>query len=196
MKKVGRIPDGGGWRAHGNGNGNGNGRGRGRSADRAARRTKTKGAKAGYVYLHSAIDGFSRLAYTEPLDKETATTAIGLFVRAFFQAHGIGPITRVIIDNGSCSRAAAFTPFPVRRIPPSAHPSAHLHAQRARSSVISGSWPRSCSTPVPGPHTQRAAALSVWTVHYNYHRPHTAAGNRPPASRLHAGVINVMTRNN
>jgi transposase InsO family protein len=39
---------------------------------------------------------------------------------------------------------------------------------------------------------QRAQALEVWNVHYNYHRPHTAAGNRPPASKLHAGVTNVM----
>lgn len=38
---------------------------------------------------------------------------------------------------------------------------------------------------------QRSAALNVWNVHYNYHRPHTAAGNRPPATRLHAGVTNV-----
>ena len=74
-------------------------------------RAKTRGAKAGYVYLHSAVDGFSRLAYTEPLANQTAKTAIGFFARAraFFQAHGIGRITRVITDNGSCYRAAAFT---------------------------------------------------------------------------------------
>jgi hypothetical protein len=56
-KKVGRIPDGGGWRVHS----------RGSDAHRAVDRAKTTGAKAGYVYLHSAVDGFSRLAYTEPL---------------------------------------------------------------------------------------------------------------------------------
>ncbi|MFZ2177298.1 MAG: integrase core domain-containing protein, partial [Rhodococcus sp. (in: high G+C Gram-positive bacteria)] len=38
----------------------------------------------------------------------------------------------------------------------------------------------------------RSQALEVWNVHYNY-RPHTAAGNRPPATRLHAGVTNVMS---
>ena len=43
---------------------------------------------------------------------------------------------------------------------------------------------------------ERAAAIEVWNVHYNYHRPHTAAGNQPPASRLHAGVTNVMSQNN
>ncbi|MBF6207476.1 IS481 family transposase, partial [Streptomyces gardneri] len=38
---------------------------------------------------------------------------------------------------------------------------------------------------------QRTDALGIWNIHYNYHRPHTAAGNRPPASRLHTGVTNV-----
>ena len=27
-----------------------------------------KGTRVGYTYLHTAIDGFSRLAYTEALD--------------------------------------------------------------------------------------------------------------------------------
>jgi len=188
VKKVGRIPDGGGWRAHG----------RGSDADRAAGRAKTKGAKAGYVYLHSAIDGFSRLAYTEPLANETAKTAIGFFARAraFFQAHGIGRITRVITDNGSCYRAAAFTrslfdaarhqrtkPFTPK------HNGKVERYQRilAEELLYARTWTSEA---------QRAEAIKTWAVHYNYHRPHTAAGNRPPASRLHAGVTNVMTSNN
>jgi hypothetical protein len=67
VKKVGRIPDGGGWRAHG----------RDSDETRAAARTKTRAGKRGYVYLHSAVDGHTRLAYTEPLADEKATTAIG-----------------------------------------------------------------------------------------------------------------------
>ncbi|MBE1604005.1 hypothetical protein HEB94_000853 [Actinopolymorpha pittospori] len=71
VKKVGRIPDGGGWWAHG----------RDSEAHRAARRASAKqrviaknngGAKVGYVFLHSAVDGFSRLVYTEHLPDETA----------------------------------------------------------------------------------------------------------------------------
>ncbi len=42
---------------------------------------------------------------------------------------------------------------------------------------------------------QRADAMTVWNIHYNYHRAHTAAGDQPPASRLRASVTNVMTRN-
>ena len=153
---------------------------------------------AGYVYLHSAIDGFSRLAYTEPLANETAKTAIGFFARAraFFQAHGIGRITRVITDNGSCYRAAAFTrslfdaarhqrtkPFTPK------HNGKVERYQRilAEELLYARTWTSEA---------QRAEAIKTWAVHYNYHRPHTAAGNRPPASRLHAGVTNVMTSNN
>lgn len=81
VKKVGRIPDGGGWRAHG----------RGSAQAKVAATAKKSGATAGYVYLHSAVDGFSRLAYTEELDNETAVTATGFMdrARAFFAVHGI-----------------------------------------------------------------------------------------------------------
>ena len=56
VKKVGRIPPGGGWRAHG------------RGTPKAKASKRGKGARIGYTYLHTAIDGFSRLAYTEALD--------------------------------------------------------------------------------------------------------------------------------
>ncbi|MFQ6330779.1 integrase core domain-containing protein, partial [Nocardia sp. CWNU-33] len=39
--------------------------------------------------------------------------------------------------------------------------------------------------------THRTQALGIWNIHYNYHRPHSAAENRPPASRLPTGVTNV-----
>lgn len=94
VKKVGRIPDGGGWRAHG----------RHSDQKRATTRAKTAQDRAGtrrpgYVFLHSAIDGFSRLAYTEALPDERAITTIGFFHRArvFFAAHGIHRLTRVIM---------------------------------------------------------------------------------------------------
>ena len=100
VKKVGRIPDGGGWRTHG----------RGSDQAKAVDRAKAKGARAGYVYLHSAVDGFSRLAYTEALPNETAATTIAFWsrARAFFAAHGITRLTRVVTDNGSNYRAKTF----------------------------------------------------------------------------------------
>ncbi|MBO0879871.1 MAG: hypothetical protein J2P17_05790 [Mycobacterium sp.] len=49
---------------------------------KAVARTKTRGAKTGYVFLHSAIDDYSRLAYTEALPDEKAVTAVEFLNRA------------------------------------------------------------------------------------------------------------------
>lgn len=100
VKKVGRIPDGGGWRVHG----------RVSAQHRAAQRAKAAGARAGYVYLHSAIDGFSRLAYTEALPDEKGATAAAFLARAkiWLAAHGITHIHRIVTDNGSCYRSGDF----------------------------------------------------------------------------------------
>jgi transposase InsO family protein len=77
---------------------------------RAAARTKTRGTRTGYVYVHSAIDGYSRLAYTEALADEKAVTAVAFLDRArdWFAAHGITYIERIVTDNGACYRAEAF----------------------------------------------------------------------------------------
>lgn len=65
VKKVGHIPDGGGWRVHG----------RESLETRAVERTKKRGTRRGDIYLHSAIDGHTRVAYTEALDDMGATAA-------------------------------------------------------------------------------------------------------------------------
>ncbi|MFC9845135.1 IS481 family transposase [Streptomyces sp. NPDC060223] len=188
VKKVGRIPDGGGWRAHG----------RGSSQARAAQRAKTAGAKSGYVYLHSAVDGFSRLAYTEPLPDEKAATTVAFLsrARAFSAAHGIHRVVRVVTDNGANYRAAVFVRSLIswasrhQRIKPYTprHNGKVERYQRilAEELLYARQWTSEA---------ERARAIAVWNVHYNYHRPHTAAGNRPPASRLHASVTNVMASN-
>jgi transposase InsO family protein len=38
----------------------------------------------------------------------------------------------------------------------------------------------------------RTAAIAVWNIHYNYHRPHSATDGQPPASRLKLAVTNVQ----
>lgn len=188
VKKVGRIPDGGGWRAHG----------RGSEEHKASRRAKAKGARAGYVYLHSAVDGFSRVAYTEHLPNEQAATTIAFLHRArvFFAAHGITRWVRVVTDNGPNYTSNAF----VRAVGAfaSRHQRIRPHTPRhngkverynrtlAEELLYARAWTSE---------DERAEAIAVWNVHYNYHRAHTAAGNRPPASRLHAGVTNVMSQN-
>src|SRR3712207_6676943 len=86
VKKLGRIPDGGGWRAHG----------------RAAREaTYDRTIKLGYDYVHSLVDDHSRLAYSEILPDEKGTTCAAFLARAaaYFAAHGIDRIERVMTDN-------------------------------------------------------------------------------------------------
>ncbi|MEV0370386.1 IS481 family transposase, partial [Streptomyces sp. NPDC050636] len=81
VKKLGRIPDGGGHKVLG----------------RAAGRKNRNGA--GTAYLHTALDDHSRLAYTEDLSDETAATCAGFLTRAtaWFAARGI-TVERVLTD--------------------------------------------------------------------------------------------------
>lgn len=76
VKRAGVIPDGGGWRAHG----------RGTEQAKQAVRGRKRGGGARYTYLHTTIDGFSRLADSEALPDEQTRTAIGFThrARAFF----------------------------------------------------------------------------------------------------------------
>lgn len=190
VKKVGRIPDGGGWRVHG----------RGSDQHRASARARTaNGPRPGYVFLHSAVDGFSRLAYTEHLPNEQAATTIGFFhrARAFFNAHGIVRLTRVVTDNGSNYRAETFHQTVLQHA--ARHQRTRPYTPRHNGKVerynrILAEEFLYARTFVSEQH--RADALQVWNVHYNYHRPHTATGNQPPAARLRAGVTNVMASYN
>ena len=184
VKKVGRIPDGGGWRIHG----------RDSDQHRTAGRAKTAGAQRGYVYLHSAVDGFSRLAYTEPLADEKGATAAAFLARAkvWFAAHGITHLHRVVTDNGACYRSADFARIVgpqtrhqrTRPFTPKHNGKAERYQRILAEELL---YAREFTT-----EDERAAATHVWNIHYNYHRPHSAAGGQPPASRLHTHVTNVQ----
>ncbi|WP_430335613.1 IS481 family transposase [Rhodococcus sp. ACT016] len=183
VKKVGRIPDGGGWRAHG----------RGTDQAKAAEQSKRKTKRGGYVYLHPAIDGYSRLAYTEALPDEKAITAIAFMhrARAWFAAHGITHIERIVTDNGACYRAEAFA----RALLGSRHQRITPYTPRHNGKVER--YNRILSEEFLYARTwtsedQRREALGVWNIHYNYHRPHSAADGDSPASRLTASVSNVL----
>ncbi|STX04977.1 IS481 family transposase [Kocuria rosea] len=183
VKKVGRIPDGGGWRAHG----------RGSTAAKAAKRGP--GAKIGYTYLHSAVDGFSRLAYTEALADEKAVTTIEFFCRArvFFAAHGISRLHRVVTDNGANYRAKDFTRC-VEALA-SRHQRIKPYTPRHNGKVERFNRLLADEVLYVRPYASEQArrdAIGIWVNHFNYHRPHTACGDQPPASRLPARVNNVM----
>ncbi|MDN3226146.1 integrase core domain-containing protein, partial [Kocuria rhizophila] len=138
--------------------------------------------------------GFSRLAYTEALDDEKAATTIAFFARAraFFAAHGITRIHRVITDNGANYRAKDFT----RTVEALANRHQRIRPYTPRHNGKVERYNRLLADEVlyarPYPNEQaRRDAIGMWVNHFNYHRPHTACGDQPPASRTPARVNNV-----
>src|SRR5262245_59819045 len=93
VKKLGRIPDGGGWRAVG------------REAVGEGRRRRTRGMS----YVHSAVDGHTRLAFSHVLDDERGPTCAQFWreAKTFFDAHAIA-IDAVLTDNALAYRSSAF----------------------------------------------------------------------------------------
>lgn len=183
VKKVGRIPDGGGWRIHG----------RNSEQAKSTGRAKTAGAKRGYVYLHSVVDGFSRLAYTELLPDEKGVTAAVFLARAkvWFQAHGIDHIHRVITDNGACYRSRDFARIvgaQTRHQRTKPYTPRHNGKVERYQHILAEEllYAREFTN-----EDARSTAIAVWNIHYNYHRPHSDADGQPPASHLKASVTNV-----
>jgi transposase InsO family protein len=171
VKKLGRIPDGGGWRALG----------------RAARETtKDRLVKVGYDYVHCLVDDHSRLAYAETLPDEKGATCAGFLARAagYFAAHGIDRIERVMTDNAwaykyslrdVCASLGARQKF----IKPHC-PWQNGKAERLNRTLATEWAYRQAFTS----NNQRAAALAPWLEHYNTQRRHSALGGHPPISRL------------
>ena len=169
MKKIGRIPDGGGWRAHGRGERPGHKRG------------------LGYDYVHAAVDDHSRLAYAEILPDERGSTCAAFVTRAadFFANHQVS-VHAVLTDNAknyivSADFAAAVGAIGARhrRIKP------HCPWQNGKverfNRTLQIEW---AYRQVFDTNAARTAALAPWLNHYNTRRRHSALGGLPPISRL------------
>jgi transposase InsO family protein len=169
VKKLGRIPDGGGWRVLGL-----------EAADTSSAKKK---ARIGYAYLHTAIDAHSRLAFTEALDDERAETCAAFWHRAasFFTAHGI-TVEAVLTDNAFAYRFRRFNEaldgIEHRFIRPR-HPQTNGKVERFNRTLIE-EW--AYARPYRS-EAERLAALDDWLHLYNHHRHHTAIGG-PPITRV------------
>ena len=166
IKKLGRIPDGGGWRIHG----------------RAARAGRKRGQ--GYSYLHTAVDDHSRLAYSELLADERQETAAAFWTRANAHFAGCGiTVHRVLTDNGSCYRSRAFATalgdIAHKRTRPY-RPATNGKVERFHRTLLE-EWAYAHSY---ASNSEREAAYPDWLHRYNHHRGHTALAGRPPASRV------------
>jgi transposase InsO family protein len=174
VKKLGRIPDGGGWRAHG------------REAGVGANRDRKHGT--GFDYVHSLVDDHSRLAYSEILPDEKGPTCAGFLLRAagYFAEHGITTIRQVMTDNHlSYKRSGdvrnAITTLAAQHIFIRAHcPWQNGKVERLnRTLQIEWAYREIFTT-----NGARTAALAPWLEHYNTQRRHSALGGLPPISRL------------
>lgn len=173
VKKIGRIPDGGGWRAHG--------REMGSSYARKRR-------PIGYDFIHSVVDDYSRVAYSEILPDERGASCAAFFARALEQFHqaGIPHIDAVMTDNHwSYTRSKEFaTILEAHRIE---HILIRPHCPWQNGKVerfnrtLQNEW---AYRQVFASNDERATALAPWLDDYNTRRRHSALGGLPPISRL------------
>ncbi|GIG27836.1 IS481 family transposase [Cellulomonas marina] len=181
VKKLGNIPDGGGWRFVGRQQGK-----RHRAATAGKPKNAHRDPKMGTAFVHTVIDDHSRVAYAEIHDDETAATAVGVLRRAvvWFAARGVR-VERVLSDNGSAYKshawrdACAELAITVKKTRPY-RPQTNGKIERFHRTMAAGwAFARHYKS-----ETARRAALPGWLHQYNHHRPHSAIGKVPPITRL------------
>jgi transposase InsO family protein len=171
VKKLGRIPDGGGWKAHGRASGS---------------IQRNRNSTVGFDYVHSLVDDHSRLAYSEVLPDEKGPTCAAFLQRAigYFAEHGIDRIERLITDNAwayrfSLREVCADHGIQQKFIRP------HCPWQNGKverfNRTLQTEW---AYRRVFTSNEDRVAALAPWLEHYNTGRRHSALGGQPPISRL------------
>ncbi len=171
VKKIGRIPDGGGWRAHG------------RAAGSTSRRRHTL---VGFDYVHSLVDDHSRLAYSEVLPDEKGATCAAFLARAaaYFAAHGIPRIERLMTDNAWAYRYSlrdVCADLGIKQVFIKPHCPWQNGKVERLNRTLATEW---AYRRVYANNAQRAAALAPWLQHYNTQRRHHALRGLPPVSRL------------
>jgi transposase InsO family protein len=172
VKKLGRIPDGGGKRFDPGFRDTGAGRHVGRGL--------------GHDYIHVAIDDHSRYAYAEALRDERGETTAAFLERALatFQAHGVR-VARILTDNGKNYGSHAFVDVAaahgirLKRTRPY-RPQTNGKAE-AFNKTLQREW---AYIRLYRSNAARLAALPAFLEEYNGHRPHTALGGLPPLTRI------------
>lgn len=169
VHKLGRIPDGGGHRAHG-------------------RDSAPRGRGIGYDYVHVAVDDHSRYAHVEVLPDERGETCAGFLLRAAaaFTAAGTGQVQRVLTDNAlnyrrSRAFADAVAALNARHLRTRPYcPWTNGKAERLNRTLLTEWAYRDAYASTAA----RTDALPAWLDYYNTRRAHTALGGQPPITRL------------
>jgi transposase InsO family protein len=170
VKKLARVPPGGGHRILG------------RSTE-TRRRQQRRGDS--YRYVHTAIDAYSRLAYSEFAGPENTVNCVAFLDRAvaWFATQAI-TVERVLTDNGNGYRSIAWRDrcaelgIGHKRTRPY-RPATNGKVERFNR-TLADEW---AYARLWKSETSRARALDRFLHRYNHHRHHTAIGG-PPASRV------------
>lgn len=175
VKKLGRIPDGGGHRVLGG------------AADSP---NKDRRDGAGYAYLHTALDGHTRLAYTEDLPDETAPTCAGFLQQATAHFASLGStVERVLTDNAwaysentwrNTCRDLGIQPRWTRPW----RPHTNGRVERFHRTLLDDwAYQRPYNSD-----RDRMEAFTDWLHYYSYHRPHTGIGGATTRQPRHQPV--------
>jgi transposase InsO family protein len=183
VTKFGNIPDGGGWRFLGKQQGFHN---RQATRDRTGITSRKYHPKVGICFVHTVIDDYTRIAYAECHDDETAATAVGVLHRAvaWFAERGV-VVERVLSDNGSAYKAYLWRDtcdelgITMKKTRPY-RPQTNGKIERLHRTMSDG-W---AYKKLYSSENVRRAALAGWLHQYNHHRPHSALGGQPPITRL------------
>ena len=168
IKKLGRVPEGGGWRVNG-------------------RQARDQTQKVGYEFCHSMVDDHTRVAYTEVLDSDDAAAVAEFMLRAAQWFAGLGfRIDRVMTDNAlvyTNSRRFAAVLDTIganhKRIRPY-RPQTNGKVERFHQTLLAG-W----AYKQPYQNNQhRRQALAGFLDTYNRTRPHSELGGQPPMTVL------------
>jgi transposase InsO family protein len=180
VKKLGKIPVGGGWRLLGRTIGK-----RNAQADKSSGvLTSRYKPVRGYHFLHTALDAHSRLVYSELLTDERKDTAAAFWLRAqtWFNECGI-TVRKVLTDNGSCYRSHVFRDalgeIEHRRTRPY-RPQTNGKVERFHRTLVD-EW---AYARLYRSDAERCSQFPRWLHTYNHHRGHTALGGQPPATRV------------
>jgi transposase InsO family protein len=171
VKKIGRIPEGGGWKAHG---------------PQMSRTSAAKKARIGFDYVHSVVDDHSRLAYSEILPDEKGITCTAFLQRAadYFATYGISQIERIMTDNAWAYRKSLreiTAALGARQVFIRPHCPWQNGKVERYNRTLQSEW---AYREVFTTNDARCAALAPWLEHYNNQRRHSAIGGQPPTSRL------------
>jgi transposase InsO family protein len=148
------------------------------------RQINSKGS--GWEYVHLAIDDHSRVSFGTIEPDERGISACKALIKTLRYYRSLGVcFERVLTDNGACYKSRRFGRL-VRRLG-MRHlrtrpytPRTNGKAERlVQTSLREWAYARAYDNS-----EQRAHAFNEWLHHYNWHRPHTSLGYKPPISRI------------